>query len=146
MEEVIVSVIGTQRDLDGDENRIELVSVGRRHEKGGVSYITYKEELSGMDKTTTMLKLYPDRVILIRTGSYEQKQEFFPGRKTYSMYTTPYGSLELGVATRELSMNESSKENSVSSQTISIQYELEIDGRWQSSNSLKICVAKAGTK
>lgn len=146
MDKVIVTVTGTQQQADGENDRIELVSEGQRQEKQGVSYITYKEELSGMEKTTTLLKLYPDRLVLVRMGAYEQKQEFFPGRKTYSAYITPFGSMNLGVSTREMLVREDRKENGIPIQSISIQYELEIDGHWQSSNTLLITVERVGAQ
>lgn len=142
MEDVIVTVIGTQLGQDGEQDRIELIAKGHRHHKCGVTYITYKEVLSGLDNTTTLLKLFPDRVFLIRMGTYEHKQEFYPGHKTYGMYITPYGSMKLGIFTRDLLLEDMKKTNTTG-QTISISYELEIDGQWQSSNALRITVAKA---
>lgn len=143
MENVIVTVIGTQQGLDGDQNTIELIAKGHCQQKGEITYITYKEELSGLEGTTTLLKLYSDHVCLVRIGPYEQKQEFVPGRKTYSLYVTPYGSMKLGVLTRDLARNIVNAENPIDGQTILISYELEVEGKWQSSNTLKISFTKA---
>jgi uncharacterized beta-barrel protein YwiB (DUF1934 family) len=142
MEDVIVTVIGTQRGLDGDQNTIKLIAKGHYQQKGEVTYITYKEELSGLEGATTLLKLYPDHVCLVRMGPYEQKQEFVPGHKTYSLYVTPYGSMKLGVWTHDLSRDIGNAENPMDG-TILISYELEIEGKWQSANTLKISVTKA---
>ena len=143
MEDVIVTVIGTQLRKDGEQDKIELIASGHRQQKSGVTYITYKEVLSGLEDTTTLLKLLPDRVCLSRRGAYTQNQEFYPGRTTYGMYITPYGSMKLGVSTHDLLQENMSETNITTGQTISISYELEIDGHWQSSNTLRITVAKA---
>lgn len=143
MQEVIVTVVGTQRRLDGEEDVIELIAKGHRRQNNGVTYITYKEEVSGLDGAITLLKLYSDHVSLVRMGAYEQKQEFYPGHKTYSLYSTPYGSMELGVLTRELSLENTQGENLISDQFLWLAYELDIDGEWQSSNTLKISVQEA---
>lgn len=143
MEDVIVTVKGTQKGFDNEETAIELVAKGQYCQKGETGYITYKEELSGLDGTTTLLKLYSDHVCLIRMGSYEQKQDFVPGRKTYSRYITPYGVIEMGALTRDLSREIINTEDPIAGQTILINYELECDGEWQSSNTLKISIARA---
>lgn len=143
MENVIVKVTGMQTGHDGEQDRIELTAKGHRQTKNGVTYITYQEALSGLENTTTLLKLFADHVCLVRMGDYEQKQEFCPGRKTYSTYSTPYGSMKLGVYTNELRQQSCDKADLSSDQTISISYELEIDGQWQSSNVLMITVSTA---
>ena len=37
MNRVIVKVVGLQKDMFGEENRIEMVSVGKHYEKNGVN-------------------------------------------------------------------------------------------------------------
>jgi uncharacterized beta-barrel protein YwiB (DUF1934 family) len=134
MATVIVTVTGIQRDDTGEESRIELVTVGRHYEKNGIHYITYDEtEVSGMEGTTTLLKLYGDSVAVVRMGKVEHKQEFRLGEKTYSTYVTPYGSLKMALYTSKLDHSYQAIGGNVH-----ICYELEIDGQWQSSNELSV--------
>ena len=134
MQKVLVKVVGTQTDDDGEESRIELVSVGTRHEKNGVSYISYREsELTGLEGTTTVLKLYPDHLVLLRMGAVEQKQEFYAGQKRYSTYVTPFGNMKMGIFTRELAIQDGGE-----SATVTVSYDLEINDRWQSFNTLSV--------
>ncbi len=134
MRKVIVTVVGTQTDAAGEESRIELVTVGSRRDKDGVSYITYREsEVSGLEGTTTLLKLYPGRMTLVRMGAVELKQEFAPGLKSHGTYITPYGSMKLTVATRSL---ERAAAGGIDAVTAG--YDLEINGRWQSYNTLAV--------
>lgn len=136
---VLVTVVGTQRDAEGDENRIELVTTARHYQKNGVEYIIYHESaVSGLEHTTTALKVYPERVALVRMGGIEQKQEFMVGQKSHSTYITPYGVLKMGIYTHTLDIFFNEAQGTVGS--IDIHYDLEIDGRWQSANSLSITV------
>ncbi len=130
MRKVVVTVVGTQTDAAGEESRIEFVTVGSRQDRDGVSYITYREsEITGMEGTTTLLKLYPGRLTLVRMGAVELKQEFAPGLKSHGTYITPYGSLKMAVSTRHLDMTTAA---------VTAGYDLEIDGRWQSYNTLSV--------
>lgn len=136
---VLVTVVGTQRDAEGDENRIELVTTARHYQKNGVEYIIYQEsQISGLENTTTALKVYPERVALVRMGGIEQKQEFQVGVKSRSTYVTQYGVMEMGILTNKLNIFFNEARGTVG--TIDIHYDLEIDGQWQSANNLLITV------
>ena len=132
MNTVVITVIGSQQDAEGEDSRIELITVGRHYKKNGVHYITYQEtQLSGMEGTTTLLKVYPDRITLVRMGSVQQKQEFRLGEKTCGTYITPYGAMEMAAVTSKLGFSYRGAGGSMH-----IEYELEIDGHWQSKNEL----------
>ena len=134
MRKVVVTVVGTQTDAGGEESRIEFVTVGSRQDRDGVSYITYREsEITGMEGTTTLLKLYADRLILVRMGAVELKQEFRLGLTSHCTYITPYGSLKMAVSTRHFQAAGGDDR-----ETVTAGYDLEIDGRWQSYNTLAV--------
>lgn len=142
---VILNIDGVQRDADGEENRIELFTVGRYYRRGGVHFVTYKEtEVSGMEGAMTVLKIYPGRVALLRLGRFRQKQEFVSGESNRSIYATPYGELDMSVFTTELKVDVADTRHASEGRDllirISVKYELEIDGRWQSANTLSITI------
>lgn len=135
MHKVIVTVVGTQTDAAGEQSRIEFVTVGSRQEKNGISYITYREsEISGLEGTTTLLKLYPDYISVVRMGAVEHKQEYRLGQPCPSLYITPYGSMEMSVLTRRLERVDEAD----GGQSITAGYDLTIDGQWQSYNTLAV--------
>ncbi|MEN6414835.1 MAG: DUF1934 domain-containing protein [Veillonellales bacterium] len=137
MEYVVVTVIGAQKDVYGEENRIESVNIGHYYRKNGIDYIIYQDrELAeaALD-VTTMLKVYPDHVVLVRMGGLEQKQEFRLGEKSHSTYATPFGTMQLAVLTKGMDVT-----FGVASAAIDICYELEVNGQWQSENTLSINV------
>lgn len=137
MIDVVITVIGIQKDGNGEENRVELITKGRFYDKNGVKYIVYEDsEISGLEGVTTMLKIYEKQVALVRTGSINHKQEFLLGEKSHSIYRTPYGAMEMGIMTNSLRMDLPSG----AAGTLEIGYELEINGQWQSANSLLISI------
>jgi uncharacterized beta-barrel protein YwiB (DUF1934 family) len=134
---VVITIVGTQRDGQGEESRIELITAGRCYEKNGVRYIVYQDsEISGLAGVTTMLKLYDKHVVLVRTGNVDHKQEFYPGERRYSTYITPYGTMQMSIMTK--SLQKKMDDGMVGSLTIS--YELEMNGQWQSANTLSISI------
>lgn len=136
MTNVIVTIVGTQRDAQGEADSIELITAGRWYDKNGVRYIIYEDtEISGMEGTKTMLKLQGERVVLVRTGKVEHRQEFCLGEKSVSPYLTPYGTMEMGIDTRQLKVVLAEAEGS-----LYIEYDLEINGQWQSTNTLSVKV------
>lgn len=140
MTNVIVTINGVQRDGFGDDSRIEFITVGRHYHKNGVDYITYDEsEISGMDGTTTMLKIYGDHVVLVRMGQIEQRQEFRQSERSSCSYITPFGTMQMSVLTSAMEIHFAK-----SSGQVEIAYDLEIDGKWQSSNTLSIEIREEG--
>ena len=138
MKQVMVTVVGIQQDADGEEQRLELITVGRHYEKNGSHTITYEESaISGLEGTTTILRVNPDHVVLLRMGTVRQKQEFWLHKKTCSQYVTAFGNMQLCVFTRRLEIG--SWVDGIST-PIMIHYDLEIDGQRQSTNVLSIVI------
>ena len=136
MTNVVITIAGTQRDADGEMDSIEMMTAGRWYDKNGVRYIIYEDtEISGLEGTKTMLKLEADQVSLLRMGKVEYRQEFRLGQKSVSPYATPYGIMQMGIETRQLDLNMEETGG-----TIYIVYDLEINGQWQSANTLSVKV------
>jgi len=96
----IISVLSRQV---GDEEEIEVVTPGTFYEKDNSYYAEYAETtISGMEGTTTTLKINPDKFSLIRIGSTSAEMDFDKKANNISMYNTPYGTLELKIETKKL--------------------------------------------
>jgi uncharacterized beta-barrel protein YwiB (DUF1934 family) len=133
---VVVTIVGTQRDAEGEESRIELITAGHYYEKNGVQYLTYKDsEVSGQEGTTTMLKVYEQSVVLVRAGSVQYKQEFRLDQKSHSSYVTSYITMGMSIVTNSMELALHGPTGN-----IDICYELEINRQWQSTNTLSISV------
>ena len=82
----------------------ELSSVGRLVSRGPNGWLlSYTEsEVTGMEGTRSTFRIEPDRVALSRTGSVTAQMIFQVGRTHTSIYSTPYGALEIGVTARRI--------------------------------------------
>ena len=139
MNKVIVTVEGSQRDAEGEENKIKMVANGQHYCRNGKDYILYEDnELSVDSKTSTLLKIGKDSLILLRHGAVEQEQYFSAGKDDESIYRTPYGTLNVSIKTKKIDINYESPFG-----TIDIEYALSINGQWQSDNGLHISVCEA---
>lgn len=128
----IISVSSKQKDIEDDT--IEVVTPGNFYEKEGYYYAVYKEtEISGMEGTTTTLKMCKDRFILTRMGSTSAKMEFNKNLETVSMYNTKYGTLELKIETKDLEIDVNDNGGD-----IQINYFLSIGGQSPQNTLLKI--------
>lgn len=125
----------SQVDAEGNKNNIEFYVEAAYTEKGGSQYITYKEtEVSGMEGTTTTLKITEGSLSIIRFGTYNSRLEFRAGETTYTSYQTPYGTIPLEIKTSRLDINLKPSEQSI----IQLKYNLESGGEPAFTNEMLI--------
>ena len=134
MRKVIISVLGTQEDASGEKNRMELVSQGKHYQKNNRDFFRYEEsEISGLEGTTTTIRIDAAEVCVLRMGQIEQKLVFEEGKTNTSLYRTPYGDFALLVKTHFLAVDLQD-----GCGQIHVDYELAINDQWQSKNQLVI--------
>jgi len=135
---VIISIKGSQVNDNGPDE-MELVTEGRLVRNGEDSYtISYQEtELTGLEGTTTVLRIDGSRVTLLREGNFNSQMVFEEGCRHLSMYETPYGSLSVGIDTRRM-------KNTVGEcgGDLEIDYAIEIDNLLAGRNLFKMSVRK----
>ncbi|QGG47074.1 DUF1934 domain-containing protein [Heliorestis convoluta] len=139
---VLVSVLGTQKNDVGEVDKIELVTPGTFFLRDQSYYIIYQEtEITGMEGTTTTVKVEPQKITLNRMGAQELKQTFEKNKANHSIYATPYGTLNLTVIPSkvEVSMHQEGG-------TIDLAYELQVDKKKLSDNTLQIIVKEARSR
>ncbi|EOD01679.1 DUF1934 domain-containing protein [Caldisalinibacter kiritimatiensis] len=135
MKEVKLKIVGKQINEDGEENVIELVTEGKFYKKNDSIYLVYDEsEISGMDGSTTTLKIQDDKVMMKRFGSNNSKLIFEKGKKHKTGYQTPYGILDLEVITNKLNVDivDGGKGS------LSLSYRLNISNTMETKNELDI--------
>lgn len=134
--EVVVTVVGTQQTDWGDEDTIEIVTLGSYYSKKDCYYIIYNESaISGMEGTTTSLKAEQNRVILNRMGTAELRQVFEKDVLNHGNYVTPYGAMKLTVIPSKVEVDLTELGGS-----INLEYELAIGNDRISNNKLSITV------
>ena len=137
--DVIISIKGTQKYENADQDVIELVTEGRLEREGGSYTLSYQEsELTGLEGTLTTFQIEPERVTLLRVGEYNSQMVFEEGRRHMAMYNTPYGAMTVGVNTRHLLAELDDQGGD-----IEIDYAIEIDHAIAGRNILQIKVKEA---
>lgn len=134
MKQVLVTVKSTQRDADGEDSVVELVSSGTYYKKKYSQHIVYEEsEVTGLQGTKTTIKVYKDRVILLRTGQVSMRHEYRLGQTNSSVIETPFGQLELAMYTHELHVDIDDGKG-----VVHLGYDISLGGEWQFYNQLHI--------
>jgi uncharacterized beta-barrel protein YwiB (DUF1934 family) len=136
LKKALITVKGTQRNAQNETDTIELITEGEFLKKGEYYYIKYEEsELSGLDKTTTTLKVGEDSVVLMRFGDNQSKMIFEKDIRHESSYMTPYGNIMLGVKSDEI--NVCFTENGGE---LKLKYAVDLDEKVVSDNELYLTV------
>lgn len=107
--DVLIHVSGLHMLLDNDENGpIEMVVPGQHYFKNGSHYLRYEEILEeGTKPTVNYIKMSPTALEVRKTGLVDVHMVFEHGKKNTSFYSTPFGTIQLGIAATNLEMRES---------------------------------------
>lgn len=135
---VIISIKGKQMNADGADE-LELVTAGEleRSAEGAITVSYQETELTGMEGTTTVVRIDGPRVTLLREGAVNSQMVFEEGRRHLSMYETPYGALSVGIDTRRMksTVGESGGD-------LEIDYAIEVDNLLAGQNFFRMNVRK----
>lgn len=136
----IIKISGYQQSfIESDADNVELTTVGNYEYDDGLYYIDYDEsEATGMEGTHTNIEIGADYVSLQRTGAMNSDMLFMEGRKTYSMYNTPFGDMLVGIYTIKLDI-----EAMDDCCMLNIEYEIELNDKPNGKNTIKINVLEA---
>ncbi len=136
---VIISVKGTQTAVNQDTSKMELVTEGKYYKKGDAYFVTYKEsEVTGMDGTTTTLKILDGIVTLMRFGGVNTQFIFEEGHKHVSYYDTAYGAFTIGILANQVNINVDENGGE-----IRVGYELEFDSSKTGENDFHMSIREA---
>lgn len=103
MNEIRLKITGTQITPDGEKDTIELMTEGKYYKKNDCIFLVYDEsEISGMEGSTTTLKIGKGQIMMKRFGSSESKLIFEKGIRHKTMYGTAYGNMEMEVTTSKI--------------------------------------------
>lgn len=109
---------------------------GEYYVEQGVPCISYHESmLSGMNSTTTTIRLEEDKVSLIRLGYVNSLMEFQAGKQSSSFYETPYGDLLMQIYTHKTDVD---YDENHTPRKVSLEYDLMLGRQDFDFNSLEI--------
>lgn len=107
--EVLIHVKGLQAtEADGENEPIEIVVPGEYYFRNGSHYLRYEEIMEDFqDKPTINYVKISDKSVEVRKkGLVNVQMVFEPGKKNLTYYTTPFGTLLMGIATTEIDKEE----------------------------------------
>jgi uncharacterized beta-barrel protein YwiB (DUF1934 family) len=110
-------------------------ALGELYVKGGHAYVRYEEQASELGRTTSLLRLEPAQIKIIRQGDVQSEQTFVAGEKRAGFYQTAQGKLELEMQTRELHTDLSHGLG-----TVSWKYDLYVAGDYAGLYKIKLSI------
>ncbi|HCQ90250.1 MAG TPA: DUF1934 domain-containing protein [Clostridium sp.] len=122
---MVDNAIITLNSKQNDEEEIKVVTPGVFYEEEGVFHAKYEEtEVSGMEGTTTILKIEKEKFSLIREGSITTNMNFEKNHQEDILYSTPHGGLSLKLRTKALKIDVNNDGGD-----IHIEYEMVVQGQ-----------------
>lgn len=141
---VIVKLISEQRekkDYLSPIQRSENTYKATYYKKDQMHYVFYKERMEGLGKELSVRVSFQDsKVTIARSGEINVSLVYDIANTTHSIYVTPFGEFEMEIQTSHISTVEKEKEV-----TLSIDYEVYMNGEVTSFNSLQMCIKEAGS-
>jgi uncharacterized beta-barrel protein YwiB (DUF1934 family) len=134
--EVILMISGDLEHQGTGKDRIDLMTQGTLTQLEGALELRYEESaVTGMEGCVTTILVQGPRVTMMRTGEICSQMVFEQGRRHLSVYSTPYGDLEIGVSTSRLDCDLTPCGGS-----LEIDYSLEIDHALAGFNAFRMQV------
>ena len=122
---VLIHIRGLQMMDPADEQEpIELVVPGQYYFKNGSHYLRYEELMdeTSTEPTVNYIKISSKAVEVRKKGRVNVHMVFERGKKNMTYYSTPYGTVEMGIAATGVMIEES--ENGID---MKVDYALEMN-------------------
>lgn len=109
---VLIHVRGLQMmEMGDDQEPIEIVVPGQYYFRNGSHYLRYEEILDeGSGTTINYIKISPKGMEVRKQGLINVHMVFEQGKKNMTYYTTPYGTLQMGIAATGMELEETENE------------------------------------
>ena len=105
--EVLLAVKGLQLSPENEEEAVEMIAPGEYYFRNGKRYILYDEVSEGQkDVTRNIVKFAPDYMEITKKGITNVHMVFEKNKKNITYYTTPYGSLLIGIDASKIEISE----------------------------------------
>ncbi|TDT62353.1 DUF1934 domain-containing protein [Fonticella tunisiensis] len=138
MDNKVLISVKTLQYIDGQPEEIELITEGRYYKEGDHFFAEYEEsEISGMEGTKTTVKIEDDSLIITRRGTTNSSLVFKKGLNHKSLYSTPYGALEVVIKPRKvlIDVNEAGG-------NVKLEYRMEASGFESIENALELNIKR----
>ncbi|HSQ33618.1 MAG TPA: DUF1934 domain-containing protein [Peptostreptococcaceae bacterium] len=137
MEKIMIKIKSEQINEYGEKDTMEFISEGKLYTKNNNIYLTYEEsEITGMENTTTTIKIQNNEVVIKRFGKNNSTMVFDKYKKYISKYETAQGNFNMEIITGDINID-IKEENKIK---IYINYQIRIDGLFEGNNTININV------
>ncbi|MDY5022066.1 MAG: DUF1934 domain-containing protein [Blautia sp.] len=106
--DVLIHVRGLQMmDAEDEQEPIEIVVPGEYYFRNGSHYLRFEEVLDdSAEPTVNYIKMSPKGLEVRKKGLVNVHMVFEQGKKYMTYYSTPYGTLQMGIAATKLELDE----------------------------------------
>ena len=106
--DVLIHVRGLQMmDAEDEQEPIEIVVPGEYYFRNGRHYLRFEEVLDdSAEPTVNYIKMSPKGLEVRKKGLVNVHMVFEQGKKNMTYYSTPYGTLQMGIAATKLELDE----------------------------------------
>ena len=107
--EVLIHVKGLHMiDSQWEEEPVEIIVPGEYYFSNGSHYLRYEEIVEDSRKPTiNYIKMSPKGMEVRKKGVVNVHMVFEQGKRNMAFYTTPFGTLEMGISATNLELEES---------------------------------------
>jgi len=138
---VLVSVRGMfLAPAESEKDELELLVPGEYFERGGSRYILYEEQSTDFEEPIkNLVKITGKKVELRKRGLITANLVFDENTENMSHYTTPFGSIVMGIAATKIEISDSPDKLE-----IKMAYKLELNYEHGSDCNIEIKVSNLG--
>lgn len=135
MQPVKITIDSHAKGLNADDC-LHTIFFGRMSERDGKFYVVYEEtSATGLEGTKTTIKWDNERIVILRHGKLEHRQEFSLGFTDNSLYKTPYMDIPVVAKTQKIAIT---RDDDI--WKLCVEYSSEIGGDAPNEISLKIVI------
>lgn len=121
--DVLLFIKGLQFEGENDASDLETVTAAEYYKKNNHHYVIYEEAMEGFrDTTQNIIKWNGETLDLTKKGLVNVHMIFEEKKKNVTDYKTPFGSILIGIDTRQICVEE--QENQIH---VNVDYALEIN-------------------
>ena len=142
--DVLVSIKGMQfmGYEEEPEEPIEIITSGSYYFRNGSHFVKYDEVFEGFEGTTSnLVKIKENCIEVHKKGAANVHMIFEPNKKNITFYETPFGQLQMGIATTDIKVREEEDR-----MTVKIEYTLDVNESHVADCTLNMRVQSKGKK
>ncbi|OEH93239.1 DUF1934 domain-containing protein [Bacillus solimangrovi] len=100
-QQIDVRLVTEIRDA-GRHETIVIESSGMKYKKNDSLFLSFEENLEGIDKVKTIMKLTENELFIMRSGGVTMRQNFRVGELLAGSYQSPYGTMAMETKTERI--------------------------------------------